>query len=188
MEDLSSGLGDRGRYPAQMNIKHTIALLVLFAVSASTHRGETGDIKPDSLENWLQIIELSDFRTLVAVDVNGHFFAIKKNEDGDILVASHQHDESDAWSRGTSTMVESEAGENLFGGTFEIAENAHYIVERKINGTNAQLKIACPRGLVYSLKDHTETSIRVRYFVTREGEQTKTDILNQIVHLPKGDG
>ena len=56
-----------------MNIKHTIALLVLFAVSASSHRGETDDIKPDSLENWLQIIELSDFRTLVAVDVNGHF-------------------------------------------------------------------------------------------------------------------
>ena len=167
-----------------MNIKHSIFVLLAVALPAFGIWGEAENAKPDSIESWLEIIELPEFKTLSAVDVNGHYFAVKINASGGILVASHKHGDSKRFSHGHTTLVESTEGENLFSGKFDVAANAHYTVHHKINGVKARSKIACPRGIAYSLKDHRETMIRVRYLVDRK-KQKNVEILNQLVALPK---
>jgi hypothetical protein len=179
---------DRNSLTSTMNTKHLICLILAVAIGALAQSETIENEEPDSIESWLKLIELPDFRTLSAVDVNGHYFAIKINRDGDILVASHKHGDLAGYTGGYSTIIESTEGQNLLAGELEIAKNAYYVVHRKIDGIDTRTKTACPRGVIYKLKRHKEKSVRVRYLADRVNDKKVEEILNQTVHLTTGAG
>lgn len=72
-----------------------IPYLVAFAVLCFAHGHAKADasapLSPNTLLNWLKIIDDDLYQLLHAVDQRGCFFAVKRDKDGDILFCHYNH-------------------------------------------------------------------------------------------------
>lgn len=171
-------------------MKTIIPILLFCAFCASSTPIEDDKPKPQSLLDWLRLIEHEEFRTLAAVDQHDHYFAIKTNADGKLLVAAHRHSSGiEKIVASNSVIIETLGGEGLFNGEFDALKPAGFKYTRKQdmgddNKTTMHITLACQRGAVYGLKPHDEKFIRVKYIVRFGGEDKDVELLNQVIALP----
>ena len=173
-----------------MKLKSLSVLLVCLACATAQAQDP---IVPDSLLNWLRLIEQDDFQTLNAADQNGFYFAVKIDEDGDILFASHEHRENAKSERLFSTRVQTLEGDELFDSDSKKRnpESIKVTYKSELRGivkVRSSITVAYSPGMIYPLKKRDQKSIRVQY-VEDLGDNKKNVLFNHVVILPqKGDG
>ena len=78
------------------------------------------DIWPDTLMNWLKIMEVPKNRLLSAVDSDGYFLGVWINENGQVRVADFCYGKSDRVRSSTIEIVDMSDKQNLVDEDFEL--------------------------------------------------------------------
>ncbi len=173
-------------------MKLAVLLLCLVSVlSATAAAQEHKDVVPDSLLNWLRIIEISGFKLVYASDDDGLFTAISVDSDGDLLIAKHRGKTNDKqvevakigeeWSM---RVVDVKSGQDLWDDQVKKpSPDSARVTHTSTNGVfTSSMTIAYTRGILYPLKPYEGT--KVRYEVYRHVKGVKETKLSHVLTLP----
>ena len=162
------------------------------------HKSDTSTasdpLSPDSLLNWLRIIDLKNFKLLHAADYNGTFFAVKIDGDGDILFCRYEHSgdrDRGKDARGFILSVVDLQGNELhhFDSKKRSPPSKKITYTKNLQlgpiQTKSSVTIAYLAGTIYPLRKHDVPKVRVRYFETMENGRKKVLFDQRIQLLPK---
>lgn len=149
-------------------------------------------IRPDSLLNWLRLIELKEYKLLHASDENSHYFAVKVDADGDVLFCNLEHDgDLGGKPRGYSLRIEDENGHDLHDNNSKKQSPETIVVEFPLKGGGGTSTFRYLRGRIYPLQEPRTRKIRVTYrtFRVAEKDEDVNDdmerlIFDRVIELP----
>ena len=166
-----------------------LCLVSLLAVPAVGQDQE--DLVPDSLLNWLRIIETKGFKLIYASDDDGRFTAISVDSDGDLLIAHHTEKTNDKPVGGAKSgeewsmhIVDVKSGQDLWDDQVkkQSPESARVTYTRTNGIFTSSITNAYPRGFLYPLKPYEGR--QVRYEVYRHVNGVKETRLSYVLTLP----
>lgn len=171
---------------------HRLIPLMLLAVVTASSNSLAGapPLRPDTLLNWLRIIDIPNARLIYAADTNGYYFAVKVDQDGDILFCEYGHAvENRADVRSFSLDVLDSDGESLH--DLDCRKKSPDTVEieyRKESAlapadTYSSTTVAYSRGTVIPLRRHGDSAVVIKY-VDTTGEK-RVVLLSQRIALPQ---
>ena len=167
-----------------------ICLTLLFA--APTAAQERKDLAPDSLLNWLRIIETEGFKVVFASDDDGEFTAISVDDEGDLLIAKHllktkdkEVDRAKSGEEWSMHIVDVQSGKELWDETSKKqAPDSARITYASGNGIfTSSMTNAYPRGFLYALKPYDGR--KVLYQVFRYLDNAKVTKRSYVLTLPE---
>ena len=170
------------------------SVLFLCAISLLSAHALAQDHKnlvPDSLLNWLRIIEMKGFTLIYASDDDGQFTAISVDSDGDLLIANHTEKASDKNIDGVKSgeewsmhVLDVKSGQDLWDDQVKKqSPDSARVTHTTTNGVfSSSMTIAYPRGLLYPLKPYEGR--KVRYEVYRHVNGAKETKLSYVLTLP----
>ena len=146
------------------------------------------ELWPDSLLNWLRIIDIEGYKLLQAVDQNGYYFAVKQDADGDVVFCQYRHTSEVVASTDSVVLrVSTLKGEDLFdwGSKKMLALSSakiEYSTQVQVGPVSgcSSVTVAYLRGICYPLIEHRVAEVRVSY--TRGGEESEI-LFDQVVEL-----
>jgi hypothetical protein len=165
--------------------------LTLF-LSAQATAQKPKELVPDSLLNWLRIIETDGFTVIYATDDDGEFKAISVDAEGDLLIASHtRKPEGNEGNRAMSNdewsmhIVDVQSGKDLWDEHVKKkGPDSARITYTNSNGIwISSITNVYPRGLLYPLKPFEGR--KVRYEVFRYVNGAKEAKLSHVLTLPE---
>lgn len=71
------------------DVMKTLLLLAVFVAPSVAVAADPTPLRPDSLLNWLRIIELDGNRLIYATETDESFFAVSRDREGDLFVAHY---------------------------------------------------------------------------------------------------
>lgn len=167
----------------------SVAFLVcmIFLLSAPATAQEQKELFPDTLLNWLRIIETDGFSVIYANDEDGEYTAISVDNDGDLLIATHDHNTKD--NDGDSAVnkkerrfriVDVQTGDNLWDKSSkkETPDSAKITYKGNNGIAKWSMTNSYPRGILYPLKPYEGR--KVRYEASNkvgEAEETKVSVI-----------
>ncbi len=169
----------------------TIFLTLLTLCSTVRTTAASEPLYPDSLLNWLRIIDSDDLTLLCASNQHGFYFAVKLDSDGDIVFCHFNHSNEPIDNpRQFSLVVRDADGNDLHDidsnkrspstVKIEYSEDSHFGPIK----TSSSATIAYSRGVTYPLRTHNHKVIRICYVeILRDG--TKKILFDQVMHLPQ---
>ena len=148
---------------------------------------------PDTLFNWLNIIDLKDYRLLSAIDQNGYFFAVKLDADRDIVFCHFENSDSTARPNDGGSYrvsIEDLDGKNQidhgerkqFPPSFEVT----FTGESKVGPLKISqaISVIYLTGRAYRLKNRNIDRVRVRFLEELPGK-AEVALFDQIVEVPR---
>ena len=141
---------------------------------------------PNSLLNWLRIIDSDEFDLVLATDQHGYYFAIKRDSDGDVLFCKFDHSNKDniresSWSvRGPNgeTVLDTDSAKKSPDGITITYKNASGGVVRTI---------IYDAGLLFPIRKHEHKGVRI-IFSGHLMNGSKKVLFDEFVLLPQHAG
>lgn len=165
------------------------AVVSLALLLAGYAPAEDEPLQPDTLMNWLRIIELSDTKLLYAGDVNEYYFAVKIDKEGDLLFCKHEHGpQPERNPREFATKVLAEDGSPLESAApFKQPPKSIELTYRSSSkfgplATSSSVSIAYSRGVFLQLPKHKEKFVVVRFQEIVDGKPVT--LLEQRIQMP----
>ena len=167
--------------------------LLIVVIPFHALHGQDEALKPDSLLNWLRIIDLEGYETLSAYNQNGYYFSVRVDADGDVLFAYYEHStdpKNQRNSRSFSTRITDEKGKNLYDGNSNKknpkATEIEYSTKKNVGPIKVanSITVAFTRGSIYPLKNHTAKRLKVQY-IEKLDEGQKRILLDQWIVMPE---
>ncbi len=161
-----------------------IPLMLLAVLSTSTvTAAQDAPLKPDSLLNWLRIIDVPNTRLLFAADTNGFYFAVKVDADRDILFCNFEHPpRNPATERSFSLEVLDTKGRSLHDFDDKKESPDTVILKYEFESPPGYVTVAYSRGFVFPLRKHDDPEVIVSYVETTGGKDRV--LLSQRIQLP----
>jgi hypothetical protein len=153
----------------------TFLIAILLLASGSPVIAQDSAL-PESLVEWLNVIDTEGYRTLAATDQNGFYFAVLLGEQGEFIFSSFPHETNKT--RSFTTIVETVDGTNLQ--DLKSPPPLPPAIKRKSkDGTGFYGSIGFP----VRLREHNETKLRVRYVEELDNKPDR-ELYNQVIVLP----
>jgi len=166
-----------------------LTLLTLYSTVPATATSEP--LYPDSLLNWLRIIESNDFTLLSASSQHGYYLAVKMDANGGILFCDYEHSSRSRNNpRNFSLAIRDAEGNDLH--DFDSKKKSPDAVDItypkssrvSLGRTSSSVTIAYSAGVLYPLRKHNHTAVRIQYIETLK-DGTMKMLFDQLVPLPK---
>ena len=159
-----------------------IFLTLLVLPSAPPTAAASEPVADDSLLGWLRIIDSDTFTLLCASNQHGYYFAVKIDSDGDILFCKHKHREGSTNNARFVLTVEDKHNNDLHDIDSQKESPDSVRIAHHVNESSS-VTIAYPAGVIYPLREHDHTTLRVRYTENRN-DGRKVTLFDQFVYLP----
>lgn len=159
-------------------------LLLLFTQSSSVVAED--HLFPDSLLNWLRIIQCDGFRLVHASDRNGHYFAIYVDKDGDLLIAEDCYDVAQRGKTYDYRVVDTETNKGLHDPSSPKDSPDAWPDYKKVTYSfkdGSSITNIYPTGYLYPLVKGDRKEVRVK--IIAETGDRKQILLDEVIQLAK---
>jgi hypothetical protein len=150
-----------------------LRFLLLTLLTTVSYRNATAqeEVVPDSLLNWLRIVQSDGYRLVYAADKEGHFYAFYVDQDGDLLIANHCHDKNLAIDGSAFRVSDPESDRDLHDLTSKKEgpdyKRITYTIRSAAGSSTKEISMTTvyPTGILYPLKTTKPGVVRVQILV-----------------------
>ena len=173
-------------------MRYISLLLLIVTLPTGVSFGQES-LKPDSLLNWLKIIDLQDHKLISASDENGFFFAVKLDPDGDVLFANYEHSDGTRLEknpRSFSLRIANENDEDLYDSDSDKrspdSRQIEYSAEKRVGVVkeSGSVTVAYSLGTIYPLNSRSEKRIKIQYKEKLDDDRTEL-LFEQWIEIPQ---
>ena len=172
-------------------MRYIFLALLMVSLSTSSSFGQES-LQPDSLLNWLKIIDSEGFKLISACDQNGFYFAVKSDADGDIVFAKYEHEENPNATnpRSFSLQIKDENGEDLLDWDSKKknpdSKEITYSGKKQIGPAKLykSITITYSLGSIYPLKNRSGKGFKIQY-AEKLGEDRTNVLFEQWIAKPQ---